>query len=493
MNMGIRTGEQYINAVKSRKPEVWLEGRKVENILDEPVLKQAVIEIAKLYDLQHDPEYQEQITHICEETGERVNNAFLVPRSYEDLIKRRTAFEAYAEATFGLMGRSPDFLNVVLTSLYSNAHFLEKYNPQWGENIRDYYKYIRDNDLFLTHAIVNPQNDRRKSSHEQKDMFTHLGVVEETVDGLIVRGAKFLATLAPVTDEVIIYTFPGFQPGDERYAISFALPIDTPGLRIICRESMQDGKRPLFDHPLASRFEEIDALLVFKDVLIPWDRVFLYNNVEAANLLYPKTGIAQQPSHQSAVRGLVKLQFAAEVAARLADSIGVDAYLHVQEKLGELFQSVETIRALLHAAEYEYETTPEGEVMPNGVTLETIRGHMPNMYPRAIEVMQILGAGGLLLSPTGADFESEELREDLDRYYVGREGISGVERVSIFKLAWDLCGEAFGQRLLQYERYYTGDPIRKKAIFYNNIKRNSKFDMVDEALKVGQLKELSNK
>lgn len=488
--MTMRTGEQYINAVKARKPEIWLEGRKVENVMDEPVLRQTVLEIAKLYDLQHDLEYQDKITHICEETGERVNNSFLVPRSLEDLKKRRAAFDAYAEATFGLMGRSPDFLNTVITSFYSNSDFFDKYNKQWGENIRNYYQHVRDNDLFLTHAIINPQNDRSKSSHEQKEMFTHLGVVEETSEGLIVRGAKFLATLAPVTDEVIIYTFPGYKPGDERYAISFALPIDTPGLKIICREPMQDGERPLFDHPVASRFEEIDALLVFNDVLVPWDRVFIYNNVEAANLLYPKTGAAQQPAHQSAVRGLVKLQFAAEVTCRLADSIGADVYLHVQDKLGELIQGVETIKALLLSAEYEYETTETGEVMPNAVFLETIRGLMPTLYPRAIEVMQTLGAGGLLLSPTGGDFESEELREDIERYYVGREGVSAEERVKIFKLAWDLCGEAFGQRLLQYERYYTGDPIRKRAIFYNQIKRQRTFDMVDEALKVSQLKEI---
>lgn len=485
--MGIRTGAQYIEAVKSRKPEVWLSGRKVTNLYDEVVFKQPINEIAKLYDMQHSPEYQDKITHICEETGERVNNAFLVPRSYDDLQRRRAVFEAFAKATFGLMGRTPDFLNVVVTSMYYNSWFFEKYNKDWAVNIRNYYKHLRDNDLFLTHAIINPQNDRSKTSHEQNDTYTHLGAVKETPEGLVVRGAKMLATLAPITDEVIVYSFPGFAPGDEKYALAFAVPIETPGLRIICREPMQDGSRSLFDHPLASRFEEMDALLVFDDVVVPWDRIFLYNNVEAANKLYPMTGAGQQPAHQSGVRGLIKLQFATEVAMKLADTIGVDGYLNVQNDLGELIQSVESIRALLRLAEYEHTMTEYGEAMPDYVALETIRGMLPKMYPRAIEVMQIIGAGGLLMSPTGADFNHEELRGDVDKYYVGRAGVSSEERVSVFKLAWDLCGEAFGQRLLQYERYYTGDPIRKRAIFFNNYKRERSLDLVDEALKVSVL------
>ncbi|WP_045515016.1 4-hydroxyphenylacetate 3-hydroxylase family protein [Neobacillus niacini] len=482
--MGIRTGAQYIEAVKSRKPEVWLSGRRVSNLFEEPVFKQPILELAKLYDMQHDPKYQDQITHFCEETGERVNNAFLVPKNYEDLMKRRAVFEVFAKATFGLMGRTPDFLNVVLTSMYHNSWFFEKYNKNWAENIRNYYKYIRDNDLFLTHAIINPQNDRSKSSHEQKDVYTHLGAVKETPDGLVVRGAKMLATLAPITDEVIIYSFPGFKPGDERYALAFAIPIETPGLRIICREQMQDGTRSFFDHPLASRFEEMDALLIFEDVVVPWDRVFLYNNVDAANKLYPMTGAGLQPAHQSGVRGLVKLQFATEVAMKVADSIGVDGYLNVQNDLAELIQSLESIRALLRVAEIEYITTENGEAIPSYTPLETIRGLLPTMYPRAIEVIQIIGAGGLLMSPTEADCYSEELIEAIDNYYVGREGVSSLERISIFKLAWDLCGEAFGQRLLQYERYYTGDPVRKRGIFYNNYKRQHAHDMVNEALKV---------
>ncbi|MET3291854.1 UNVERIFIED_CONTAM: anthranilate 3-monooxygenase (FAD)/4-hydroxyphenylacetate 3-monooxygenase [Brevibacillus sp. OAP136] len=486
--MGIRTGAQYIKGLKSRQPEIWLQGRKVTNVCEEAIFRQPILEIAKLYDMQHDEEYQEQITHICEETGERVNNAFLVVKTPADLQARRALYEAYARATFGLMGRTPDFLNVVLTSLYHNASFLEKYNPQWAENARNYYKHVRDNDLFLTHAIINPQNDRSKSSHEQQDMYTHLGAVRETEEGLIVRGAKMLATLAPITDEVIIYSFPGFKPGDERYALAFALPIDTPGLRIICREPMQDGTRSVYDHPLASRFEEMDAVLVFDDVLVPWDRLFLYNNVEAANGLYPQTGIGQQPAHQTGVRGLLKLQFATEVTMRLADSIGVDVFLNVQNDLGELAQSLESIRALLKVAEQEYDILPSGELMPGYVPLETIRGLLPKVYPRAIEVMQIIGAGGLLMSPTDGDMEHPDLAADMQKYYAGREGISGTERVRLFKLAWDLCGEAFGQRLLQYERYYTGDPLRKRAIFYNNFKRVHACSLVDEALSVYQAK-----
>ncbi|WP_442603639.1 4-hydroxyphenylacetate 3-hydroxylase family protein [Paenibacillus sp. KN14-4R] len=482
--MGIRTGSQYIEGLKFRQPEIWLSGRRVTNVYDEVVFKQPIHEIAKLYDMQHDLAFQDKITHLCEETGDRVNNAFLVPKNAEDLKARRELFEAYARATFGLMGRTPDFLNIVVTSLYSNSDFLAKYNSDWATNIQNYYRHVRDNDLFLTHAIINPQNDRSKTSHEQQDMYTHLGAVEETPEGLIVRGAKMLATLAPITDEVIIYSFPGFKPGDERYALAFAIPIDTPGLRILCREPMQDGTRNVADHPLASRFEEMDALLVFNDVLVPWNRVFLYNNVEAANLLYPKTGIGQQPSHQTGVRGLVKLQFATEVAVRLADSIGVDVYLNVQNDLGELIQSVESIRALLKVAEQEYETLPSGDVVPAYIPIETIRGLLPTLYPRAIEVMQIIGAGGLLMSPTEADLTHPELALDMERYYGGRKGVSGTDRIHLFKLAWDLCGEAFGQRLLQYERYYTGDPIRKRAIFYNNYKKLHAFAMVDEALDV---------
>lgn len=482
--MGIRTGEMYIEQLKSRQSEIWLNGREIKHPFEEVVFKQPILEIAKLFDMQHSLEWKEKITHICENTGERISNAFLIPKNYEDIIARRNLFELYAKSTFGLMGRTPDALNVVVTALYNNAKYLKKYNEKWAENIRNYYLYVRKKNLFLTHAIVSPQNNRSKLSHQQQDTFIHLGGVRETSDGLIVRGAKMLATLSPIADEVIVYTLPGLQPGEERYALAFAIPMDTPGLRIICREPMQDGKRALFDHPLATRFEEMDAVLIFNDVLVPWDRVFAFNNIEASNTLFPDKGI----SHQACVRGYIKLKFVTEVACMLADNIGVDEYLNVKNDLGELIQSVESIRALIQVAEYEYKVNTDGEAIPNIVSLETVQGLLPKLYPRAIEILQIIGAGGLLMSPTAADFNNPDLRKDLDYYYVGKEGIPAIKRIQLFKLAWDLCGEAFGQRLLQYERYYTGDPIRKKGRFYENFKRDNSFMMVEEALKVAKLK-----
>lgn len=485
--MSIRTGEQYIQALRNQKPEVWLGGERIDNVVDHPYFEQAIKEMAKLYDMQHDPEYQDDITHICEETGKRIGNSFLNPTKPEHLQMRRRVFEVWAESTFGLMGRTPDFLNTVITGMAANDWFYRKYGgDQYAENMINYYKYIRDNDLFLTHAIVNPQNDRSQSSHGQQDEFTHLGVVKETDDGLIVRGAKMLATLAPITDEVIIYSYPGFSPGDEKYAISFALPVDTPGLRMYCREMAQTGERSTWNHPLASRFEEADALLVFDDVLVPWDRVFINQNVEAGNLLYPSTGINQQPSHQSAVRALAKISFVTDVACAIADSIGVDGFLNVQNQLSEIIQSTETIRALLRTAEREYEVTETGELRPSLVPLETIRGLMPYAYPRAVQILQTIGAGGLLMMPTEADFNNPEIAEDMDKYYVGRTDVSSEKRTRLFKLAWDLCGEAFGQRLVQYERYYSGDPVRKMGMFYNMHKRNNPtYPRVERALQEG--------
>ena len=480
--MTVRTGTQFIEGLRSRPREVWLNGERVEDVTEHPALRRPIRQLAHLYDMQHDPAYRGVLTR--DGPNGPVGTSFYAPRSQGDLEHRRRAYQVWAEATLGLMGRSPDFLNTTLLAFAEEPGVFERMGPSYAANVNRYYEYIRDNDLFLTHALIPPQTDRSKSSHEQRDEFLHMGVVEETSDGLVVRGARMLATLAPMADELLIYHLPGLKPGDEPHAAVFALPIDTPGLKLITREPFDDGSRNSYDHPLSANFEEADSLVVFDNVLVPWDRVFLHGNVELANALYSDTNIRQHTGHQTGVRGLVKMEFATGVAMKLCQSVKTDQFLHVQQKLGEAVAQTEICRALILAAEADHETTSSGAVRPRFLPLQTLRMHLATTYPKVIETLQTLGAGGLLMMPSAADFDSG-IAADVDRYYQGADGLPSVDRVRLYKLAWDLCGDAFGQRALQYERYYAGDPVRLYASNYLHYDKGRCFQLVDRALELG--------
>ncbi len=308
-------------------------------------------------DLQHDSSHKTILTHTVPETGECTGTSFMIPRSYEDIVKRRKAFRVWAEATLGLMGRSPDFLNCTLAAFADAVDVFARGGARFAENVRHYYEYARSNDLMLTHALIPPQNDRSQTTGSQADPFLHMGVIRETAAGPVIRGARMLATLGPIADEVLVYNLPGLLPGEEAHAIVFALPIDTPGLRQICRPPYDRGDLNPSDHPLASHFEECDSLLIFDDVVVPWDRVFAYNNVGLSNAMYPDTNLRQYTGHQTAVRALVKLELVTGVAMAIAKSVKTDAHLHVQEMLGECINYVEIVKSCISRAETEFETT----------------------------------------------------------------------------------------------------------------------------------------
>jgi anthranilate 3-monooxygenase (FAD)/4-hydroxyphenylacetate 3-monooxygenase len=296
--MTVRTGAQYLERLQKTPREVWLRGERVEDVTTHPALARPTRQIAKLYDMQHDQQFRDVLTRPGPHGP--VGTAFVAPTSYDDLVGRREAYRVWSEATMGLMGRSPDFLNTTLLAFAEEPGVFARLGQCYADNVARYHAHVRDNDLFLTHALITPQIDRSKSSAEQSDQFLHMGVVAETGDGLVVRGARMLATLAPMADEIIIYNLPGLRPGDEKHAAVFALPIETPGLRLICREPFDDGTRNRFDHPLSAHFEEADALVVFDDVLVPWERVFLHGDVTLANALYTETNLRQHTAHQRA-------------------------------------------------------------------------------------------------------------------------------------------------------------------------------------------------
>jgi anthranilate 3-monooxygenase (FAD)/4-hydroxyphenylacetate 3-monooxygenase len=460
--VGIRTGKQYLDGLKARPRNVWVRGKRVDDVVSHPAFTKPAQHVAKLYDMQHDPKHRDVLTWKSE-SGEVFGTAFMPARSLADLQKRSDAFRLWAEASFGLLGRSPDFLNTTLMAFAESPAVFEKLGERYRNNVIRYYEYVRENDLFLTHALVTPQTDRTKSAAEQDSEFLHMGVVRETDKGLVVRGARMLATHGPIADEVIVYNLPGLKPGDEAYAMSFAMPMDAPGVRLICREPFDEGGRSAFDHPLATHFEEPDALLIFDDVLVPWDRVFLHGNVQLGNELYGTTALRNHTGHQTGVRAIAKMQLAVGVAMALTESVKSNSFLHVQQMLGECIGYIELAKSCVSRSIHEYEQTGNGTVRPAFAPLQALRGMMSTAYPRIIEVLQKVGAGGLLMMPTAADFESEEIGADVRRYYQGAQGLAAEDRVRLFKLAWDLAGDAFGMRAMQYERYYAGDPVRLLA------------------------------
>jgi 4-hydroxyphenylacetate 3-monooxygenase oxygenase component len=477
--MAPRNGTEFIEGLRRNPRETWVAGHRVDDVTTDPVFRRPVQSIAQLYDLQVKPEHREVMTY--EHTGARAGTSFMIPRSHADLAQRRESMKVWADATFGMVGRSPDYLNTVLMTWAEGAEFFSRRGERFAQNVRDYYDYCRDRDLFLTHAIVNPQTDRSKGSHQQENAFVHLGVVEESKDGLIVRGAKMLATHGPTADELLVYPQPGIREGEERYVLAFGIPTATPGLRFICREPFDAGTQAEWDHPLGARFEEPDAVCVFDDVLIPWQRVFLYNDVSMGNALFAQASIRNHTGHQTAIRGLAKCQIMTGIAIATTRAVKSDVFLHVQEQLGELLGYLQLIEAAILLSERNAEPTGRGALRPAYAPLQALRYHLPRWYERMVQVVQVLSAGGLLINPTQADLASE-IGPDIARYYRGA-GVDAEARIALAKLAWDATGTQFGQRMLQYERYYAGDPVRVGAGYYLDHNVDHLLAMVQRALK----------
>jgi len=481
--MGIRDGKSYISWLKAHPREVWVAGRKVSDVTADPAFRSPIAAMARLYDMQSDADLHSTMTYLPDDGAEPAGVSFIIPRTHADLVHRRKAMRAWAEATFGTMGRSPDFLNTVLVSMADAPDVFAECSAKFADNVLHYYRYCRDNDIFLTHTLVNPPVDRSKSASQQADEFAYLGVAEETRDGLVVRGAKMLATHGPTADEIMVYPLPfSVRPGEEKYAIAFAIPADTPGLRFICREPFDQGNQSEWDHPLGSRFEEPDAMAIFDNVLVPWDRVFLYGNVALANTMFARTRMQCHTGHQTAVRGLAKCEFMTALAIALSRSVKTDTFIHVQEQLGECISYLQLIEGAILMCEQKAEVSDHGTLRPALPPLQALRYHIPRFYERMVRLTQVLGAGGILTNPTEADLKSE-IGADIHRYYRGADR-DAEAKIRLSKLAWDATGTQFGQRQLQYERYYAGDPVQMGASIYHAQDHSALLAIVERALRL---------
>jgi 4-hydroxyphenylacetate 3-monooxygenase len=408
------------------------------------------------------------MTYPSPSSGERVGLSFIVPRTRAELERRGEMMLRWARATCGMMGRSPDFMNVTFAAWGGAAEYFAQGQPAFADNVRRYYEYIREHDLTLTHALINLQRSRTVSGVQNLEEGTALGVVRETDAGIVVRGPRVLATLGPLADEIAVYPARSHRlPGAalDRYAVAFAIPCATPGLRFLCRESYDLGRSP-FDHPLGSRFEEMDAIVFFDDVLVPWERVFLYGDTDLCNNMVSVTNQYTHSGHQVVTKNVAKCEFVVGVANLMVKVLGSQSLPHVQAMLAELIENLEITKALLCAAEVNAEIDQWGVLCPARAPLTVARNLFIRMYPRMAEIIQLLGSSSLMALPGEQDF-SGPLGREIEKY-LETDTASARDRVQLFHLAWDLACSAFGSRQVLYERFFQGDWMRNATLLYNS-------------------------
>lgn len=450
--MGARTGNEYLRRIKTHSPEVWVGSDRVDDVTEHPTTRGAAHEIARLYDLQHEPDNGFALT-TSPSTGDRVGAQFLLPRTREDLAQRREMHRLWSDATCGLMGRTTDFIGSMLTAWNINADFF----GDTAERVRAYFDEVREQDLFLTHALADPPVDRSKPPSQQPDPFTYLGVEEETADGLIVSGAKMLATASPYADEILVWPFSlrRYDKADNRYAIAFAIPADTEGIRFVSRQPYAHGNS--FDNPLSTRFDEMDAVVIFDRVLVPWERVFINQDYDRVNRIWEINSNAFT-GVQTTQRLLSKLEFSAGLARRATEMVKTDQYPHVRDMVAEIVTYIELTRAALHASEATALEHPDGWLIPNVTPLFAIRNSGNRWYPRVRELLQQILAGGLLYQPADVSAFDSPIAGDIEKFYRGAD-VSAENRIKLYKVAADLVVSGFGGRHELYERFYAGDPM----------------------------------
>ncbi len=461
---------------------MWLGGERVRDVTSHPGLSGGARAIASLYDMQCDPGLQDEMTYRSPSSGERVGLSFIIPRTRDDLERRSKMMLNWARATCGMMGRSPDFMNVTYAAWAGAADFFgQGGRPEFAENMRRYYEYLRENDICLTHALINLQRSRTASGVFNLQQGTALEVVRETDAGIVVRGARILATLGPLADEIGVYS-PRMGRHTENhspFALSFAIPCGTPGIKFLCRDSFDHG-RSHFDQPLGSRFEEMDCIVFFDDVLVPWERVFLLGDVDRLNATAHATHSSVHSAHQGAAKNLAKCEFVLGTALLMTQTLGNAHLPQVEERIGELMLTTQLTRACIRAAEAEAKLDEWGVMCPDPLLAESPRNLFMNAYPRMIEIVQLLGSSSFMLTPSEADFKGP-LKSDIEQY-LATDSTAARDRVKLFRLAWDLAGNAFGSRQVLYERFFASDPLTRARALASIYPKQEVMDRVREFL-----------
>lgn len=477
----IKTGTQHIAMLRDGR-EVYLDGKRVTDVTAHPAFRNSIRSYANLYDFQALPENVDMMTFQPEGSDRRVSRIWELPTSYNELVERREMLEAWTALHYGFMGRSPDHVASCISGMYMGIDVLEQADPARAGALRDYYRYARDNDLFLTYVIVNPQANQAKAAHEQEDKYLAVGIVDQDAEGITVRGAKMLATSGIMANEVFCSCIQPLREGDEMYALSFAVPMNSKGLKVMSRKSYEASATSVFDNPLASRFDENDAVLYFDDVKVPWERIFVAGDVAMCAKQFHATPAHVYQNYQCQVRLMVKLRFLVGLAHRITEINGTAGFPQVKELLGQLAAEAGMVEAWVYGMEAKGLVNQNGYFIPDRGMLYGSQVVTQQLYAKVLNTLRELAGGGMIMLPSSIEDFANPTLADIIAKTQKSPVCSPEERVKFFKLAWDAVGSEFASRHNQYEMFYAGATFVTKGHAYRTYDWKRASGLVDSML-----------
>jgi len=477
----IRSGDKYVHGLRDGRA-VYFDGERVADVTTHPAFAGAVRTVARLYDLAHDPANRGLMTYPSPRDGRPINKSWLVPRTRDDLAARRRAIKFWADASCGFLGRSPDHVASFFAGFAGAPEFYARAGQQFADNLLRFAAKAADEDLYVSYVIVHPTIDRSKAAHQQAEPYLYAGVAAERDNGIIIRGAQMLGTGSLMSDYIFVTVILPLKPGDEDYAISCVVPNSAPGLKLYPRRPYAIGASSVFDYPLSSRFDETDSLVVFDDVFVPWEDVFIYKNIDLTAGQFSVTAAHVLGNTQAHIRSWAKLQFLVGLVKRCMDLSGRVASSEIVAQLGDLATRVSLVEGMILGAEAAAEPDSFNVMRPKDALLYASQVFQQAMYPALLnQIRGLIGGGVIQLPATVAELRVPDSAADIERY-VRWPHATGHERVKLLKLLWDALGSEFGSRHLQYEMFYAGEPAAIQGREFRNFDWAAAEALVDRCL-----------
>lgn len=463
--MGLMTGREYRASLNDGR-QVWISGHRVAgSVADHPVFASMVDTVAKIYDLHHDPAFREVMTYTLPD-GTRGSRFYKVPENSQDLTLRRQMTTAVLQQVCPTMDRFGDETVSPLFVIKDRGDLFDRFDPRYRANGEAWLERLQRENLFMTSGNTDPKGDRSKQPFEQDDPDLYLRVVKETAEGIVICGAKF-ETGAPYAHVAFVKPTVGNWVEQNRdYAVACIVKLNAPGVRHICRMPLlpgASGEADLRDHPLSGRFDEIDTLIVFDNVLIPWDDVIFSREPELAQLM--RSEFARWAAQGYLTRSLAKADILVGAALLYAEQVNSINTPAVRSKISQLMVFKQTIEAFLIAAETACQPSRSGFAMPNQAIQNAGRIYCSQGYGDMIQHFREIIGGQPVMLPDHAMLDSPEIGAYVRKYFRAG-GYDGAARLRVMHLARELTSSAYAGRVQAYQLFAETPVFAQEAALF---------------------------